>query len=198
MPATFGFFSDPGLTTPITQLAGVQQFADAGNTAADKLVYFGSTASLKWVRSAANPGAENILVSPVNTIVARANSTVYAVGDYVVPTVWNGYKYRCTTGGTSGGAPPTYSTVVGQTTADGTVVWTTEKAHPTTEIKLAGTLLGLDSAVAGAALSLGAAVFSGVGDAKPIYLRILDSTGIAGSTTELAIQTQSLVETASP
>lgn len=56
---------------------------------------------------------------------ARANSTAYVVDDTVRPAAGNGFLYRCAVAGTSAGAPPTFSTVLGRETADGTVVWET-------------------------------------------------------------------------
>lgn len=62
---------------------------------------------------------------------ARANSTAYSVGDVRLRQTGVGTEntlglyLRCTTGGTSAGAPPTWNTTVGGTTTDGTVVWTT-------------------------------------------------------------------------
>jgi hypothetical protein len=56
---------------------------------------------------------------------SRANTTAYAVGDVVRPASANGFLYRCVIAGTSGGAPPTFSTVMGQVTTDGTVTWET-------------------------------------------------------------------------
>jgi len=52
--------------------------------------------------------------------------TAYALGDVVVPTAGleNGFRYECTTAGTSGASAPTWSIVEGGTTADATVVWT--------------------------------------------------------------------------
>lgn len=47
----------------------------------------------------------------------------------VKPTVQNGYWYKCTTAGTTGGTEPTWSTSIGATVADGTVVWTTIYAN---------------------------------------------------------------------
>ncbi len=56
---------------------------------------------------------------------AWAANTAYGLGAYRRPTTANGYAYEVTTAGTSGGSAPTWSTTVGGTTADGTVVWTT-------------------------------------------------------------------------
>jgi hypothetical protein len=58
-----------------------------------------------------------------------AASTSYAVGDFVVPTVSNGYRYRCTEPGTSGTAEPSWPTTIGDTVLDDvstgdSVTWT--------------------------------------------------------------------------
>jgi hypothetical protein len=60
---------------------------------------------------------------------ARANSTAYAVGDVVRPAVANGHVYICTTAGNSAAVEPTMGTVIGGTTADGTVTWTCYGTH---------------------------------------------------------------------
>lgn len=56
---------------------------------------------------------------------ARANSTVYAVGDIVRPATPNGFLYQCVVAGTSHSAPPTFGTVPMRETAEGggTVIW---------------------------------------------------------------------------
>jgi hypothetical protein len=53
-------------------------------------------------------------------------STAYTLGQFVVPTAGteNGFRYECTTAGTSGSSQPTWKTTEGETNTDGTVVWT--------------------------------------------------------------------------
>ena len=53
-------------------------------------------------------------------------TTAYSLGDIVVPTAGleNGFRYECTTAGTSGSSEPTWKTTEGETNTDGTVVWT--------------------------------------------------------------------------
>jgi len=53
-------------------------------------------------------------------------STAYTLGQFVVPTAGleNGFRYECTTVGTSGSSAPTWPTTEGATVADNTAVWT--------------------------------------------------------------------------
>jgi len=53
-------------------------------------------------------------------------SHAYILGDIVVPTegLENGFRYECTTAGTSGASEPTWPTTEGGTVDDGTVTWT--------------------------------------------------------------------------
>jgi len=50
--------------------------------------------------------------------------TTSAPISFAVPTVSNGFYYKCTTGGTTGGTEPTWPTTIGTTVSDGSVVWT--------------------------------------------------------------------------
>lgn len=60
--------------------------------------------------------------------------------------------------------------------------------HETTEIKLALTSAGLDTAVAGAPLSLGTSITSGVSNATPIHIRVTNAVSTAGISTELSLK----------
>ena len=50
--------------------------------------------------------------------------TAYSLLNFRIPTTPDGQCYECTTAGTSGATEPTWDTTPGNTTADGTVVWT--------------------------------------------------------------------------
>jgi hypothetical protein len=57
--------------------------------------------------------------------------TDYLVANiFVRPTTANGFYYKCTVAGTAGGSEPTWSTVVGATTTDNSVTWTTYAEAP--------------------------------------------------------------------
>jgi len=53
-------------------------------------------------------------------------STAYSLGDVVVPTAGNenGFRYECTSAGTSDASEPTWPTAEGETVDDNTVTWT--------------------------------------------------------------------------
>ena len=65
---------------------------------------------------------------------------------------------------------------------------------PATEFKLALSAGGLATATPGAALSLSATINSGVANAVPIYTRRDSVLTVAGSYTDLSLQTNSLTE----
>lgn len=50
--------------------------------------------------------------------------TAYSSGNFRRPVTANGYRYECTTPGTSGAGEPAWPTTPGATVADGTVTWT--------------------------------------------------------------------------
>ena len=54
-----------------------------------------------------------------------ARNTAYATGDVIKPTVYASHSYKCTTAGTShASVEPTWTTTNGNTTTDGTAVFT--------------------------------------------------------------------------
>lgn len=63
-------------------------------------------------------------------------------------------------------------------------------------VKLATTQVGLDTATAGAALSLAATINSGSVNAVEVWLRVHDETAVVGEYTDLSLQTNTLRETA--
>lgn len=66
---------------------------------------------------------------------------------------------------------------------------------PATEFKLALSSGGLDSAVAGASLTLSTGINGGVANAVPIYTRRVSAISVAGSYTDVSLATQTLLET---
>jgi len=69
--------------------------------------------------------------------------------------------------------------------------------HPASEVKLALTLIGLDSATPGAPLDLGVQeVLGGVPGAVAIYSRVDDTTMVVGTSTELSFETVNAIEVA--
>lgn len=69
--------------------------------------------------------------------------------------------------------------------------------HPATEVKLALTLAGLDSATGGASLNLGVTeILGGVPGALAIYIRVDDTTMVVGTSTELSFETNNAIEVA--
>ncbi len=62
MPLSFGFFSDPALTTPVSaRLQFVQDVA--APAAADKCIYFGSPLPGRVCKAASAPGVDPVTVS---------------------------------------------------------------------------------------------------------------------------------------
>lgn len=69
--------------------------------------------------------------------------------------------------------------------------------HPASEVKLALTLIGLDSATGGVALDLGVTeILGGIAGAIPIYSRVDDTTQVVGTSTELSFVTNNAIEVA--
>lgn len=69
--------------------------------------------------------------------------TVYAVGDQVIPRATpNGFYFKCTTSGTASASEPTWTSTVGSTVTDGTVVWTCWGSTATGNVPTTALFLG--------------------------------------------------------
>ncbi len=63
-------------------------------------------------------------------------STAYKKGDYVLPSASKtGFRYECTTAGTSAGSEPAWPTSVGNTVVDNTATWTCRNAAQDNDLK---------------------------------------------------------------
>jgi len=197
---TWYLYDDAGLTTPSDISITVSCQTDLSDGYHDYAFYFGSTDTGQKLQAQSNPGVDSIILTPTYILPYRLPSTAYILGDSIIPATPNGYRYTCTTAGTSSSGTPTYGVTVGGTTTDGTVVWTlTAEDSPTTEIKLASTSGGLAGATAGAGLSLGATLLSGVSNAVQVHMRVTNTITQASSsvsTPELGVNINAIIQTA--
>lgn len=182
---TFKFFTDSGLTAEFTGLYQLTHETDLSDNPQDNVLYFGSNTAGRQLQATSNPGVDDITLTPTDTLDDWAATTAYSLGDRIEPTTPNTYAYECTTAGTSDSGEPTFPTAaIGDTVADGTVVWTMQgKRHEITEIKLALTSGGLPGATPGAALVLGTTIDAGVGNAVEVNIRVTNAVTTVRSTT---------------
>ncbi len=90
---------------------------------------WGDTLTLHVATEPAGTDTARTYYGKVNSLISAAAwiaSTVYGLGEYVLPIVPNGYRYECTTAGTSDAAEPTWPTTLAATVADNSAVWTCE------------------------------------------------------------------------
>jgi hypothetical protein len=189
---SFKLFTDAALTIPYTGLSLFQHQSDLSDAPedTDTLLHFGSLATGLQLRDTASPGVSDILITPIILRVAWQATTAYALGDSVVPTTPDGFRYEAVVAGTSGSSEPTFPSGggFGSTVVDGTVTWEKHAdVHPETEIKLATTDVGLDSAVGGVAYNIGNTLLSGLANKIEVHFRITntvtqvtDTIGIGG------------------
>lgn len=125
--------------------------------------------------SAADSLTHNSLVAKVNNLPWVA-STAYSLNDIRKPTVpnRNGWVYKITTAGTTGGTEPTWPDELGATVSDGTAVWTCDslEEHWYPIKRFNGTTLTLD-----------AATYTGTSETTAMYKRepILLTDGFTGN-----------------
>lgn len=198
---SFKLYTDSGLTVAFTgsySLLFKTDLSDATQNLGP--LYFGSTITNRVLKAVSNPGVDNIVLTPTVTLPAWQASHVYTLGQSVHPVTPNTYRYEVTTAGTSGASEPTWPTTLGATVTNGSVVFTLVSiTHPITEIKLASTSGGLDTAVAGDPLILDTTVDSGVANALPVYIRrtnTITTVGNNAGTPEIGIYITNVQEEA--
>ena len=64
--ASFGFFTDAGLTTPLSGTLDFAQSIDGSTGPQQAILYFGSTAAGRVLRAASNPGVDPIMLAVVD------------------------------------------------------------------------------------------------------------------------------------
>lgn len=192
MTFALGWYSDAGLTAPITPYLTVDQLDDGSDGPVDVAIYLGSTLADKEYVAASNPGTDQMTVSVSYATATWAPSTAYAVGNYVRPLTPNAKKYRCSVAGTTGTTEPTWGTTNGGTTVSGTATFVCEPIHQPAEIKLALTQSGLDGATGGASINIGTQLLSGIPNALQVWTRIEDATAFEGATVDLQLVTSNI------
>lgn len=199
---TFNLFTDAGLTITFGGTLQVVNKTDLSDNPQDFLIYLGSSNASRILQATSNPGVDDIVLTPTLSLPQWAISTAYTVGQRVRGKASDtGFIYSCTVAGTSAATEPTWPVGgLGSTVVDGGVTWSKLSAeHEITEVKLASTSGGLDTATAGAALNLGDIINGGVGNASPIYIRITNAvTNVANNTgqPDLGLFINSVIETA--
>lgn len=197
---TFKLYTDANLTTEFGGTLAVTHQTDLSDNPQDFLLYFGSTTADVKLQTTVNPGVDNITLTPTDILPEWVTATAHVIGDAIEPTTPNGYRYVVVTEGTTGGAEPTWPTTVGSQVADGTVVWQLASAtHEPTEIKLATSAVGLDSATGGALLSLGNTITSGTANKVEVHVRVENTVTTVSDNTgqpEIGININDVTETA--
>jgi hypothetical protein len=198
--SSFNLWNDAALTDEFSGTSILVHQTDLSDNPQDIVLYLGSVLTNRQLQTASSPGVSSITLTPTDILSRWAVATSYVVGDKVQPSTSNGFVYRCTVAGTShASVEPTWPvSPIGSTVTDGTCTWELYSAHhATTEIKLALSSGGLDTATGGAALSIATTVLGGASNSIPIYIRITNAvTSVANNTgnEEIALNINSCVE----
>lgn len=198
---SFKLYTDSGLTVLYGGTTTYTHKSDLSDNPREFTLYLGSNSTDTILYASSSPGVDNIVLTPTDALPIWVANTAYILGQDVQPTVSNGKRYEVTTAGTSDASTePTWPVTIGDTVTDGTVVWTCKGAkHATSEVKLALSSVGLDTAVAGAALNLGTSISSGSANAVAIYIRLTNAVTTVGASgiPEITLNINALQEEAS-
>ena len=173
---SFKLYTNAALTNLAVNPLQITHQSDFSDNPRDYVYYFGSPLADRVLYANSNPEVDQITLTPTSLLPAWQASTPYTLGQSRRPTVGNNRRYVVSTAGESGATEPTWPTAIGSTVADGGVIWTCiAQTHEPTEIKLALTLAGLDTATTGAPLSLGTEIEGGSANAVEIHVRITNA-----------------------
>ena len=176
MAISFALFSDSGLTVPFPGPLQITDYTNLSNGSQVFDYYFGSPLSLTTLQSVSNPGVDNIVLTPTYILPEFEVSHVYSLGESIIPTSPNGYRYEVTTAGTSDSSEPSWGTTLGGVNNSGTVDFTlVAEDSPTTEITLGLTEADLAINTPGAPLSLGPSISSAPLNAIRIWIKIVNT-----------------------
>lgn len=184
--SSFGVWTDDECTIEYSGFSDLEHNVDLSDNPNDLGPFYIASPlespTVRTLQTTVNPGVDEITLTPVDVVPEWESEHAYTVGQRVQPVGGNGRVYACTTSGTSdtdepdaGNSPPNAwpTSGIGSLITDGTVVWQYIGAkHEITEVKLATTLIGLDSAIAGAPLSLGTEIENGIANAVTVYIRV--------------------------
>lgn len=197
---SYKLFDDAALTTATPATIQFTHQTDLSDNPQDRRFWFGSPTAGRRLQANSNPGVANITLTPTDILPVWEASTAYTLGQTREPTPNNDFRYVVDTAGTSGATQPTWPTTIGSTVVDGGVLWRcVAKTHEPSEIKLALTELGLDTATAGAALVLGTEVLSGSANAPEVWMRVTNTVTTVSSNSaqpELSLAINEVIETA--
>ncbi|PIT21754.1 hypothetical protein [Snodgrassella alvi] len=138
----------------------------------DTVLYFGSNQSDEVLKPQTDA---QIILKPVDLIKKWQPNKFYYWNNIIEPSHPNGYIYRCTTQGRTGSEEPRWWIDNGGSGASGSARFTVlGEAYRHTDIKLSLTQAGLDSAVGGAGVELGAQLQGG--NAIAVYMRVANKS----------------------
>ncbi len=198
--STFGLWNDAECTSAFSGILSLVNYTDLSDNPQDFLLYLGSPADSRVLEATSSPGVDSITLTPTDLTPAWTTITAYTLGALIQPVSANGFVYKCVSAGTSDVSEPTWPVVgLGSTVVDGTCLWSLYAVHhPVTEIKLALTALGLDSATGGVALDVGTSINSLAANAATIYMRVENSVITVSNNTgnaEIGVFINSVIET---
>lgn len=206
MPLTDSFLvaTNTSLTAEFSGIYSLIHETDFSDNSQKKTLYLGSLLESRQLQASSLPGTDNIIISVIDTLPEWEAATAYSAGDCVQPTTPNDKRYRCTADGTShASVEPTWPTSgIGSTVTDATTTWELQSAkHLTTEIKLALTEVGLDTAVAGDPLILASTITGGTSNKVTFWIQItnaVDTVTNTGTIPDICLSINGIIETEVP